>query len=201
MSSSNTDHVIVHSNDTAHTIDSDNPYLPSEINSHSRTPLLNSYIDMPPDILGKALDFQRLKCPVRCVTAFDIFISMYYFYISWLLGIIFTAASFGGFVATINYKKSMMTCYVGYQYFQVIGRATNLGYFIYVVTHRDTYSGSNSTLIHLNGSPVNNNTTLEILILTTMLMAQIYIAKVVTRFYNLLPCDIDRDRVTYTSAL
>ena len=42
MSSSNTDHVIVHSNDTAHTIDSDNPYLPSEINSHSRTPLLNS---------------------------------------------------------------------------------------------------------------------------------------------------------------
>ena len=28
-----------------------------------------------------------------------------------------------------------------------------------------------------------------------------YIAKVVTRFYNLLPCDIDRDRVTYTSAL
>ena len=77
----------------------------------------------------------------------------------------------------------------------------NLGYFIYVVTHRDTYSGSNSTLIHLNGSPVNNNTTLEILILTTMLMAQIYIAKVVTRFYNLLPCDIDRDRVTYTCAL
>ena len=65
MSSSNTDHVIVHSNDTAH-VDSDNPYLPSEINSHSRTPLLNSYIDMPPDILGKALDFQRQMSRKMC---------------------------------------------------------------------------------------------------------------------------------------
>ena len=73
MSSPSTVHVVVHSNDAAYTIDSDNPYLPTEINSHPRTPLLNSYIDMPPDILGKALDFQRLKWPVRCVATFDIF--------------------------------------------------------------------------------------------------------------------------------
>ena len=202
MSSINTNGVIVHSDNTAYTIEADNPYLPSEISSHSRTPLLNSYIDMPPDILQKALDFQRLKFPVRCVTCFDIFISMYYFYISWFLGLIFTTVSFGGFIATINYKKSMMTCYVGYQYFQVIGRAANLGYFVYIITQNDTSNMEpNSTLVHLNGSPVNNNKTLEIVILTTMLMAQMYIARVVTRFYNLLPCDVDRDRVTYTSSL
>ena len=163
MSSFSKRHVIVHSENTAYTLESTNPYVPSEINSTSSTPLLNSHIDMPTDILNKAMSFEKLKFPVRCVAAFDIFISMYYFYISWIFGFIFTAASVGGFIATINYKKSMMTCYVGYQYFQVAGRAANLGYFIYVITQPNTASiaDTNTSLVHLNGAPVNNNNTIE----------------------------------------
>ena len=200
MSSPNT--VIVYSNDAAHTIEMDNPYLPSELNSHSRTPLLNSHIEMPNDILKKALNFDKLKCPVRCVISIDIIISIYYFYIAWLLGLVFTTASIGGFIATINHKKSMMTCYVGYQYFQVIGRASNLGYFIYIISHSKSDNvGNNSSFVHYNQPYVNNNNTIEIVILTTMLLAQIYIAKVVTHFYNLMPCDIDLDRISYSSAI
>ena len=41
---------------------------------------------------------------------------------------IFTA-SISRLIATVNYKKSMMTCYVGYQYFQVAGRAANLVFY------------------------------------------------------------------------
>lgn len=201
MSSFNKRHVIVHSSNTAYTIEADNPYVPSEVNASSSTPLLNSYIDMPPDILEKALNFEKLKCPVRCVASFDIVISMYYFYISWIFGFIFTTASVSGLIATVNYKKSMMTCYVGYQYFQVAGRAANLGYFIYIIASPQVPSitDANNTLVHLNGSPVNNSNAAEVVILTVMLLAQIYIARVVTKFYNLLPCDVDRDRVTYSA--
>ena len=200
MSPSNRDHVIVHSNNSAYTIDPDNPYIPIEVANNPSTPLLNSYIDMPPDILKKAIEFQSLKCPVRIVTAFDVFMSMYYFYVSWLLGTIFVSGSMGGFMATIYYKKSMMTCYVGYQYFQVIGRMTNLGYFIYIVANPNSNATiqTNNSLIHLNTSSPDNYTA-EIVISLCFLFAQIYIAKVVTRFYNLLPCDLDRDRITYSS--
>jgi len=202
MSRFNKEYIIVHSNNIEYSIETDNPYIVSEMNATHSTPLLNSRIEMPPDILKKALDFDKLKCPVRCVISLDIIISVYYFYFTWLLGLVFTTASIGGFIATINYKKSMMTCYVGYQYFQVIGRATNLGYFIYIISHNNYDNmGNNSNLVHYNESLVNNNITIEIVILTTMLLAQIYIAKVVTKFYNLMPCDVDRDRVSYRSAI
>ena len=202
MSRFNKNYIIVHSDNIEYSIETDNPYIVSQIDATHSTPLLNSHIEMPPDILKKALEFDKLKCPVRCVISLDIIISIYYFYFTWLLGLAFTAASVGGFIATINHKKSMMTCYVGYQYFQVIGRATNLGYFIYIVSSNNSnITGNNSSLANYNGSSANSNNTIEIMILTTMFLAQIYIAKVVTRFYNLLPCDIDRDRVSYRSAI
>lgn len=201
MSRFNKKYIIVYSDNIEYSIESDNPYIISEINVNQSTPLLNSHIEMPNDILKKALDFDKLKCPVRCVISVDVIISMYYFSLAWLLGLVFTTASISGFIATINYKKSMMTCYVGYQYFQVIGRATNLGYFIYIISSNNSNTVGNGSLANYNGSSVNSGNTIEIVILTTMFLAQIYIAKVVTRFYNLIPCDVDRDRVSYTSSI
>lgn len=202
MSRFNKKYIIVYSDNIEYSIESDNPYIISEINVNQSTPLLNSHIEMPNDILKKALDFDKLKCPVRCVISVDVIISMYYFSLAWLLGLVFTTASISGFIATINYKKSMMTCYVGYQYFQVIGRATNLGYFIYIISSNNTNTvGKDGSLVNYNGSSVNSGNTIEIVILTTMFLAQIYIAKVVTRFYNLIPCDVDRDRVSYTPSI
>ena len=202
MSMFKKEYIIVHSNNIEYSIETDNPYIVSEIDTTHSTPLLNSHIEMPPDILKKALDFDKLKCPIRCVISLDIIISVYYFYFTWLLGLAFTTASVTGFIATINHKKSMMTCYVGYQYFQVIGRATNLGYFIYIVSSNNSNTvGNNSSLANYNESSVNSNNTMEIMMLTIMFLAQIYIAKVVTRFYNLMPCDVDRDRISYRSAI
>ena len=60
----------------------------------------------------------------------------------------------------------------------------------------DSNNSSNYSLVNINGSVVHDNYGWEIIILTFMFLAQIYIAKIVTQFYNLLPCDIDRDRVT-----
>jgi len=195
--------IIVYSENVAYNLETDNPYVPSDVFADGTSPLLNSRIDMPQDILEKARKFEKLRCPIRFITMLDIFISLYYFYVSWLFGILFTTASIGGFMATIYYKKSLMTCYVGYQYFQVAGRAANLGYFIYLISYTPnpldkTANNTNQTqLIHLNGSVVNNNYAWEIVILSMMLMAQCYIAHNVSQFYKLLPCDMDRDRVLY----
>jgi len=199
---SNTQHIIVYSENAAYNLELDNPYIPSELDHSNQAYLLNSRVDMPPDILIKARNFEKLKFPIRCVCTIDVVISLYYFYVSWLFGCVFTFASINGLMATIYYKRSLMTCYVGYQYFQVAGRATNLGYFIYLVSHTSTHptnNSSNYSLVNINGSVVHDNYGWEIIILTFMFLAQIYIAKIVTQFYNLLPCDIDRDRVTLAS--
>ena len=195
--------IIVYSENVAHNLEINNPYVPSDVFTNSTQPLLNSRIDMPRDILEKARKFEKLRCPIRCVTMLDIFISTYYFYISWLFGILCTTASVSGFMATIYYKKSLMTCYVGYQYFQVTSRAANLGYFIYLISNAPTMingtTNNTTQLIHLNGSVVEGSYGWEIVILSVMFTAQCYIAYSVTQFYKLLPCDMDRDKVTYAS--
>ena len=192
-------YILVSCDNVNYRLEYDNPYVPYGLRENIYYPVVASRIDMPRDILDKAMLFENLKGPVKCLCLIDIFFSFYYFYMSWIIGMIFTFASVSGYSATIYNKKSLMTCYVGYQYFQVTGRALNLGYFIYLVSYSPTsISNNNYTYININTSVVKENYGFEIAILSIMFLGQAYIAKIVAQFYQLLPCDTDRQRVSYT---
>ena len=193
-------YVLVYSDEDAHHLEASNPYMPSDLQIAMGAPLLTPRVDMPADVLEKAIRFQRLKYPVRFVCAVDVFISIYYFYMSWLFGALFTVVSVNGFLATVYHRKSLMLCYVGYQYSQIGGRLANLGYYIYLISyappHNTTHANS-TQLINFHTSTAHNNQPLQVATLSVLLLMQMCIASAVTQFYMLLPCDADRDRVTY----
>ena len=68
--------IIVYSDNVAYNLETDNPYVPSDVFADGTAPLLNSRIDMPQDILDKARRFEKLRFPIRCITMIDIFIRM-----------------------------------------------------------------------------------------------------------------------------
>ena len=197
-------YVLVYSENDTRYLEASNPYMPTDLQIAAGAPLLSPRVDMPADVLKKAVQFQKLKYPVRLVCAVDVFISLYYFYMSWLFGAIFAAASMGGFAATVYHRKSLMMCYVGYQYSQIGGRVANLGYYIYLISHAPPggETPANATqLINFHGPTAHDSQPLQIAMLSVLLLMQMCIASAVTQFYVLLPCDADRDRVTHGTGI
>ena len=107
-------------------LNSQNPFVYDE-----RVPLLQMLdrtedsFDMPDEYLDRALEIDRMLCLVKFICGTDIVLSSYYFLLNPFLGGVLCIISINGFMATIYYKRSLMCCYVGYQYLQVFGRGFN----------------------------------------------------------------------------
>ena len=190
--------VIVNSEEQILMLNIDNPYMPEGI-TVLEAPLLSAHaqVYMPRDIINKAIKIEQYKCPIRLICSVDLLMSFYYYYISFILGGVLSAISFNGILATVYYKKSLMTCYVAYQYVQVAARISNTCYFIYLVTTND-HDGS-SSIVPINRTVVIGGPYTQIAILTLLSFMQGYIAYFVTKYYSYLPSKDEHARVEITS--
>jgi hypothetical protein len=173
-------------------LNSNNPYVTNE-----NEPLLQnsiSRISIPSDLINKAIQVEKLTCPVKVICMCDIFMNIYYFFVNPIIGGILCIVSINGYLATIYYKRSLMFCYLIYQYLQVCGRLTTLviaiDYAVQPVSN--TTTATNNTMVAFYNPVVSP------IILGVMLLLQIYIAYFVTKFYKLLPNKEELERVRFT---
>ena len=176
-----------------HRLNSHNPFVYDE-----RVPLLQfieqseTSVDLPDDYLVRALEIDKMLCLVKFICGTDIVLSSYYFLFNPFLGGILCIVSINGFMATIYYKRSLMCCYVGYQYAQVFARGLNLIIYIsYLVNSKDE-SNTNSTVV---SSTFNYTPGIAICLLSFIFGAQLYIANFIRRFYVLLPSATEKEQI------
>ena len=164
-----------------------NPY----ISVNDTEPLLNNaQIQLPNDLIIKARTIESMNCSIRIICLCDIFMSMYYFYINTFIALFLMSVSMSGYLSTVYYKKSLMCCYMGYQYIQTAARLSNLIYFIYIPsTALTNQANTTSTLIVINDPVVGT------LLLCVLFFLQLIIAVYVTKYYKLLPSEEDKNRI------
>jgi len=196
--------VIVWPENTDGYLEDDNPYISQE---QTENALLLGPPSVPRDIMDKAIKLEEMKCSIQFICLCDLFMSFYYYYLNFLLGIFLSLISFNGYLSTIYYKKSLLTCYLAYQHVQVVGRAANLIYFFVVILPNQNaviINSANSNGTISNGTIISETIINEIsnpvmlcIILVSLLLMQIYITYYVTKFYKFLPFKMDFDRITY----
>ena len=168
-------------------LDNDNPY----ISVSDTEPLLHStQVHLPDDLIIKARKIESMNCSIRIICLCDIFMSMYYFYINTFIALFLLSISMSGYLSTVYYKKSLMCCYMGYQYVQTAARFSNLIYFI-TVPHTAPTNKENSTgTFIVVADPVGGT-----LLLCALFFMQLIIAVFVTKYYKLLPSEEDKNRI------
>lgn len=200
-SCSKNQYIIASSEHEAYNMEISNPYISSNMETTMYSPLLQSRIIMPDYLLKKAVRFSKLKCPVQFMCIGDCILSLYYFNNSWIVGVVCSIASFNGFLATIYYKKSLLTCYVSYQFIQSACRLANLSYYIFLMSNYDTLTHSNHTLNNSSIVHYTYNGQLQLIILSSLFIMQIYIAYIITLFYTLLPTEHDKELIQFETTI
>lgn len=194
VANSNKQRVIINS-DTVLYLDKTNPYI-----NNDTEPLLNpTEINIPDDLINKAIKIDNMTCMIRVICITDIILSFYYYYINIFFGIFTSLVSINGYLSTIYYKRNLLFCYLIYQYLQTTGRLLNIIYFSVTLYDR------NETIYSKNNDS-NNTTTLiiikdpltEILVLSVLFICQIIISFYVTQYYLLLPSKQERNRIEHT---
>ena len=165
-----------------------NPYI---IDSDTDLLIRTQYY-VPNDLLIKAKQLEKRNCTIKFICLCDLFMSMYYYYLNFFIGLFLSTISFSGYMSTLYYKKSLLFCYLIYQYLQTIGRFSNIFLYISYIDNNTT----NNTLVVIK----TGNDSINIVILILLFISQIFITYFVQEYYNLLPSNEDKRRInTYTS--
>ena len=175
-----------------------NPYLDDE----SQSLLEPRQIIIPIDLIERAIKLDRMNCSVRIICVCDIFMSTYYFLINYIIGGVTLFISTNGLIATIKYKKGFMCCYVYYQYIQVLSKLANL-YYVINYSYIDSNSNNNLNRNSYNNSNITqgeiilfNDKAQDIVIVSILLVFQIIIACFIKNYYDALPDEKDRERMS-----
>ena len=189
--------VLVVPDNTEALLDNFNPYISNYNNEY----LLYSRIEIPHDLYLRAVKIENMNCGIRIVCLFDFFIGFYYFSYGYIYGLIVSCITINGYLSSIYYKKSLLCCYLIYQYFQVFIRLLNLilaielynsGQTSIYIRNLTNYSSNNTSYevkIFLFDEPI-----LNILILFVLLSTQMFISCFVREYYNLLPLYDDKKK-------
>lgn len=151
---------------------------------------------IPDDLLVKAIQLDQKNCTVRTIIMIDMIMSSLYFMNGLFFGLICFLISFSGYLATISYKKSLMICYLIYQYMQVFVRFFNL---LAISTWPEQF-GYNGTITNSDdGTNTQQNIPgdyyLAILLYFTLFFCQFVIAGFITQYYKLLPTTQELNRI------
>ena len=185
------DKVTVNHDSQPQLLDINNPYINNE-----NEPLLQSSISriaIPSDLIHKAVEIEKMICPVKVICICDLCMNTYYFFINPIIGGFLCLISFNGYLATIYYKRSLLFCYVVYQYLQVGGRLATFILSIEYANYVNSNSTGNNTVV------IFYNPVVSPVFIGIMLLFQIYIAYFITKFYKLLPSREELERVRITS--
>ena len=181
-------------------LDTTNPYLKYSIPPEGSLITIND-ITIPNETFVKALELEKITCNVRVICICDVFMSIYYFDVNFILGIFSFLVSFNGYLSTINYKTSYLACYLWYQYVQLLIRFIYLLYvFAYYLDSNSIHSQENNTIATDKNVTTTftgikifafNIAVFDCILVTCMFIMQIFITYYVQRFYRLLPSDHD----------
>ena len=185
--------VSVYPGNTTTQLNENNPYVQIPCNDPDAfldtNGVVVSQIFIPDDLLQRAIELENNNCAVRFILTIDIIMSCLYFLNDWVFGGICLIASINGYTATIYYKKSLMICYLIYQYLQVSGRFVLC---MFIVSDPQ-YIGFNSTS---NQSVQEHESYAFVIGLNFLYFAcQVFIASFITKYYKLLPTNKERARI------
>ena len=185
--------VSVYPGNTTTQLNEDNPYaqIPcTDTDAFEDTDgIVVSQIFIPDDLLQRALELEKYNCTARFILIIDIIMSSLYFLSGWLLGGICLIASVNGYMATVYYKKSLLICYLVYQYLQVSARFVMC---MFIATEPQ-YIGFNDTSYQSKEEQEAYALTIGLNFL--YFVCQVCIASFITRYYKLLPTNEERTRI------
>ena len=192
------------------TISTDNPYVMmdnqdsdnhtpvvtatvvSTFPSQTRTIYINGLdstcVEVPIEIAEKALQIQSMGRGIKCICFVDLVFNLVYMLYGSVIGFIFSLASASGIYSTYYQSRSLLTCYLCYQYIMVLSKLLTIVFYI-ALTDSDVRN-----TFHENYPQILLPETLAapIFMSSMLFFIQAYIACYVRKYYNLLPKSGDK---------
>ena len=192
------------------TISTDNPYVMMDNqDSDNHTPVVtatvvstfpsqtrtiyingldNTCVEVPIEIAEKALQIQSMGRGIKCICYVDLVFNLVYMLYGSVIGFIFSLASASGIYSTYYQSRSLLTCYLCYQYIMVLSKLLTIVFYI-ALTDSDVRS-----TFHENYPQIQIPETLAapIFMSSMLFFIQTYIACYVRKYYNLLPKSGDK---------
>ena len=193
--------VTVYPGGTTTYLDNSNPYIALDDDHESAPTASTRYesgprvsdeisVSLPEDLIQKATQLDAIECSVRTIIMLDIMMSCLYFLTGWIGGLVCLLASTNGYLATVYNKRSLMVCYLMYQYFQVFIRLAGI---ILLIAEPQQY-GYNHTFAEFSVN-ASEGYFLSLGVDVLLFFCQTTIAVFITKYYHLLPDASARQRI------
>ena len=143
----------------------------------------NTCVEVPVEIAKKALQIQEMGKGIKCICFVDLFFNLLYMLYGYVLGFIFALASLSGIYSTYHQSRSMLSCYLCYQYIMCISKLATI---VFYVTLTDP-AVRNSFHSNYPQIELPDSMSTSIFMSTALFFIQTYIACYVRRYYYLLP--------------
>ena len=192
------------------TISTDNPYVMmdnedsdnqtpvvtatvvSTFPSQTRTIYINGLdstcVEVPIEIAEKALQIQSMGRGIKCICFVDLVINLVYMLYGSVIGFIFSLASASGIYSTYYQSRSLLTCYLCYQYIMVLRKLLTIVFYI-ALTDSDVRNTFHENYPQLQ---IPETLAAPIFMSSMLFFIQTYIACYVRKYYNLLPKSGDK---------
>ena len=158
--------------------------------------LANNTVEIPEELGIRAVKIEKLSCSMKLITLCDLFLSIYYYNINIILGVFTSLSSFNGYLSTVYYHRSLLFCYLVYQYLQILGRFLNIIYYALILQEIKNDNSANTTYVET----ITKKSYYEIPLLLLFFGAQLFITYYVQYYYKLLPSKEERNRaIQYTT--
>lgn len=168
-------------------------------------PLLHriTILQLPQDIAEDVIKLDQMSCMIRFICISDIILSSIYFMNGYVAGFLFMIASVYGYAATIYYNRSLLCCYLWYQYIQTALRFLNIIIYITTITSTTTTITNTTNTTNSTNPLVPRSVTVSyatdyavnIIIYVVLFFCQCFITYFVQKYYNLLPSEEKRRRI------
>ena len=150
--------------------------------------LNNTCVEVPVELAEKALLIQNMGKGIKCICFVDLFFNLLFMLYGYILGFIFALASLSGIYSTYHQSRSMLTCYLCYQYIMCISKLATI---VFYVTLTDP-SVRNSFHANYPQIELPESMSASIFMSSILFFIQTYIACYVRKYYYLLPKSGDK---------
>ncbi len=157
--------------------------FPSQTRTIYINGLGNTCVEVPSELAEKALQIQSMGRGIKCICYVDLVFNLVYMLYGSVLGFIFSLASASGIYSTYYQSRSLLTCYLCYQYIMVLSKLLTIVFYI-ALTDSDVRNTFHENYPQI---PLPENLVAPIFMSSMLFFIQTYIACYVRKYYNLLP--------------
>lgn len=189
-------------------LDPKNPFIYNHFQKGRSQLLLEEELLIPDEFVDRVHTIDNRKCCVKILCLCDLIMASYYMLYNIILGTLLFGISFNGYLSTVYYNKSLMVCYIFYQYFLVFCRTANVIIVFYIYSnyipnegyYNITNSSSNYTVPYNDFKIfIVGNEVIDITYLFAMLGLQVCIVFYIKEYYDLLPSAYEKNRIILSS--